>query len=89
MIGRERIASAPFWKVEDIDAELLLCYAEQDPSECLGPDFDAKRKSIKTAIGQEHFFDPAHPQKRAIVPKFHLSKHAINHYFAWSEWLRG
>jgi hypothetical protein len=70
MIGRDRIASAPFWKVEDIGSGLLLCQAVQDPSECLGPEFNARREAIKAAIGLEYFFDPAHPRNKAVVPRF-------------------
>lgn len=70
MIGRDRIASAPFWKVEDIGSELLLCQAVQNPSECLDPEFNARREAIKAGIGLEYFFDPVHPRKKAVVPQF-------------------
>lgn len=77
MIGHDRISSAPFWKVEEIGAGLLLCQVVQDPSECSTIEFDARREAIKAAIGLEYFFDPTQPKNRGVVPTFafqHLRK---------------
>ena len=50
LIGRDRLASAPFWKVEEIDSRQLLCQSVQDSSECLDREYNSKREVIKAAI---------------------------------------
>lgn len=72
MIERQRFVSAPFWKVEELGPESLLCQAAEDAADCLGPEFRNRRDMIKSTIGTEYFFDPTHPQKKAITPRFHF-----------------
>jgi DNA-directed RNA polymerase alpha subunit len=47
-----------------------------DPIQCIErlKEYRAKRAKNKSALGMQYFFDPARPEQKGVIPKFHFLK---------------
>ena len=76
MFGKKKLMAAPFAGVARLANDLIFCQLVDDPSQCIERprEYRAKRAKIKAVLGMQYFFDPAHPEKKAVVPKFYFLK---------------